>query len=130
MNNVNVLQYSAAIGQAFKNYFDSLGSPYKPFTTFASDLAIGEIEGTKGVTDTITRCWNSWKSDYKYLTELIMAINFMAWMHDAVRKKNPSKLEDSLVELYSKSYYDLTDRFYEEYDKDDAAKEYFFEQTD
>lgn len=55
---------------------------YQPFTTFYSDFTLAElVSGVSGVKDTYKRAFNSWKSDYKYLTELTMVLNHKIWEH-------------------------------------------------
>lgn len=54
---------------------------YKPITTFYTDFSIAEKFGMKAVEDTFKRAFNEWKSDYKYLTELVMVLNWKAWEH-------------------------------------------------
>ena len=57
-------------------------SAYQPFTTFYSDFTLAElVSGVRGVKDTYKRAFNSWKSDYKYLTELTMVLNHKIWEH-------------------------------------------------
>lgn len=44
---------------------------YKPITTFWQDFTIVDSYGVSGIKDTYKRAFEEWKSDYKYLTELI-----------------------------------------------------------
>lgn len=52
---------------------------YKPITTFWDDFSIAEKFGTDAIIDTYERAFNEWKSDYKYLTELVMVLNWKIW---------------------------------------------------
>lgn len=52
---------------------------YKPITTFWDDFSIAEKFGTDAIIDTYKRAFNEWKSDYKYLTELVMVLNWKIW---------------------------------------------------
>lgn len=54
---------------------------YKPITTFYEDFGIAEFYGVDAVVDTYERAMESWKDDYKYLTELVMALNWKIWEH-------------------------------------------------
>ena len=54
---------------------------YKPLTTFWDDFSIAERFGADAVKDTYKRAMDEWKSDYKYLTELIMVLNWKIWEH-------------------------------------------------
>ena len=48
---------------------------YKQITTFFEDFSIADIFGVKAIKDTYKNAFNSWKHDYKYLTELVMVLN-------------------------------------------------------
>lgn len=65
---------------------------YKPFTTFYEDFSIADMFGASAVKDTYKRAFKEWKSDYKYLTELIMVLN---WKIFEYYNKN-----DTLAQLY------------------------------
>lgn len=52
---------------------------YETFTTFWDDFSIADMFGIKAIKDTYTRAFNEWKSDYKYLTELILVLNWKCW---------------------------------------------------
>lgn len=52
---------------------------YHPITTFWDDFSIADRFGAGAVIDTYNRAMNSWKKDYKYLTELVMVLNHKIW---------------------------------------------------
>ena len=54
---------------------------YKPKTTFYTDFSIADKFGTKAVKETFTRAFKEWKSDYIYLTELVMVLNWKMFEH-------------------------------------------------
>ena len=54
---------------------------YKPFTTFYEDFSIADMFGVAAIKDTYNRAFEAWKDNYKYLTELIMALNWKIWEH-------------------------------------------------
>lgn len=54
---------------------------YKPFTTFWDDFSIADNFGVDAVCDTYNRAFQEWKTDYKYLTELVMVLNWKIWQH-------------------------------------------------
>lgn len=78
---------------------------YKQITTFFEDFSIADNFGISAIKDTYKRAFEEWKKDYKYLTELVMVLNWKCWQH---HEKN---------EAYSELYSDL---FYE-------AREYAFD---
>ena len=54
---------------------------YKPITTFWEDFSIADNFGFAAVCDTYNRAFQEWKHDYKYLTELVMVLNWKIWQH-------------------------------------------------
>lgn len=54
---------------------------YKPITTFYQDFSIADKFGLDAIQDTYNRAFKEWQSDYKYLTELVMALNWKIAEH-------------------------------------------------
>lgn len=54
---------------------------YKPITTFYMDFSIAEKFGINGIKDTFQKAFDEWKTNYKYLTELVMVLNWKIWEH-------------------------------------------------
>lgn len=54
---------------------------YKPFTTFYEDFSIADAFGVSAIKDTYKQAFKNWKSDYKYITEFIMALNWKIHEH-------------------------------------------------
>ena len=54
---------------------------YKPITTFYEDFSIADRFGANAIKDTYKRAFEEWKGDHKYLTELVMALNWKIWEH-------------------------------------------------
>lgn len=54
---------------------------YKPITTFYMDFSIADRFGIDAILDTYKRAMKDWKRDYRYLTELVMALNWKIWEH-------------------------------------------------
>ena len=94
---------------------------YKPQTTFWNDFSIAELmDGTAGVKDTYKRAFEEWKNDYKYLTELVLVLNWKAWQYN---EKRPE-----LSELYTELYFQA-----DEYALDNLTgeeKRYYLKTTD
>lgn len=76
---------------------------YKPITTFYEDFSIADKFGINAIKDTYKRAFNEWKNDYKYLTELVMVLNWKSWEHE----KNIE-----YCRLYSDLFYELQDYAY------------------
>lgn len=93
---------------------------YRPMTTFWEDFSIADRFGYKAVQDTYKRAFNNWRTDYKYLTELVLVLNHKAWQH---QDSNPV-LSDLYVTLY-----EVCDNYAIDNLKGHELK-YFFEVTD
>lgn len=52
---------------------------YKQITTFFEDFSIADNFGIEAIKDTYNRAFTQWKNDYKYLTELVMVLNWKIW---------------------------------------------------
>lgn len=93
---------------------------YKPITTFYEDFSIADNFGLSAIKDTYKRAMEAWKSDYKYLTELVMALNWKIWEH--------YEQNDAYAKLYDKLY-----READEYACNNLKGEelsYFYQTTD
>lgn len=99
---------------------------YKPKTTLWGDFGVADIYVLNGmepdaVQDTFNRCFEEFKDDREYGTELAMVLNYKAWEHD-------SKNNDKLTNLYSRLYYQLRDYIYDHWKEDDLS--YYYRITD
>ena len=65
---------------------------YKPFTTFYEDFSIADAFGVLAIKSTYRHAFQSWKSDYKYITEFIMVLNWKIHEHYG--------LNDDYAEVY------------------------------
>ena len=54
---------------------------YTTFTTFWSDFSIADAFGKNAIKDTYKTAFNAWKNNYKYLTELVIILNWKIWYH-------------------------------------------------
>lgn len=52
---------------------------YTQITTFYEDFSIADNFGESAIRDTFRRAFSAWKKDYKYLTELVMVLNWKVW---------------------------------------------------
>ena len=79
---------------------------YKPITTFYEDFSIADWFGVDAIRDTYKNAFENWKGDYKYLTELVMALNWKIWEHYETNEKY-AKVYNELwgkADLYATSH--------------------------
>lgn len=131
---MNIFEYAFAMEANFKKNIKEL-SGYEAFTTFYSDLTIGEvIEGTKGVNDTHKNVMESWLDDIKYITEYCICLNHKSWEMAARLNKGQDNINgydvQKLGQLYSNLFYQCKDKIYKHYEKNQSALDYFFRTTD
>lgn len=74
-------------------------SENRPQTTFHMDFRIAEHFGIAAVKDTFNRAFKEWRTNYLYLTELVIVLNHRCWMHY-------DKGNMELSKLYSDYYYE------------------------
>lgn len=93
---------------------------YKPITTFYMDFSIADRFGIAAVKDTFNRAFEHWKSNYKYLTELVMVLNWKQWEHYETN------------EALTEAYYNLWEQasYYASENLQGEELEYYFRCTD
>lgn len=69
---------------------------YEMKTTFWSDFNIADCFGESAVRDTFNRAFQEWKSNYVYLTELVMVLNWKLWEHHEHGDRKMAELYDEL----------------------------------
>ena len=65
-------------------------------TTFYMDFTIADKFGINAIKDTYNRAFNEWKTDYKYLTALVMVLNHKIWEHYEKNNDEYARLYDKL----------------------------------
>ena len=98
--------------------FRELG--YEEKTTFWDDFSIADKFGKDAIQETYDRAFTEWKSNYIYLTELVMVLNHKIW---AWYEKN-----DEYAELYN-DLWQKADNYACKNLKDEELK-YFYRTTD
>lgn len=99
---------------------DTYVNGYKLMTTFMQDFIIAEKFGIKAITDTYKRALAEWKNDYKYLTELVMVLNWRSFQN--------YKVNNVFSQLYAELYY-AADEYACTHLKGDEL-EYYYDTTD
>lgn len=94
-NNVNIIMVTP---NAHHEDNDTYVYGYKLMTTFWNDFIIAEQFGVNAIKETYKRAFTEWKDNYKYLTELVMVLNWRSWIC--------WKHNDEYMELYSDLYYE------------------------
>ena len=93
---------------------------YKPITTFYQDFSIADMFGSSAIKDTYNRAFKEWKNDYKYLTELVMVLNWKIYEH--------YERNDEYAKLYNELWEEL-DMYATDNLKDEELS-YFLRTTD
>ena len=65
---------------SFKSQME-MQTGYSCITTFCEDFSIADKFGIEADKDTYARALKEWKHDYKYLTELVMVLNWKIWQY-------------------------------------------------
>lgn len=94
---------------------------YKPITTFYMDFSIADVFGEKAILDTFNRAMNERKNEYKYLTELVMVLNWKSWEH---YEKGNEELTQLYIDLFHQADVYALDNLKGE------EKQYFLSTTD
>ena len=119
----NVFTYAAGIEAWCKKSY-----PFPLNYTFCNDFAIADWCGAKNVRETFNRVTKEWLDDYKAYTEVAVSINLLAWANDQLCKQGFDRSE--FVKLYSNLYYEARDKFYDRYEGNSEATQYYFDMTD
>lgn len=93
---------------------------YKPKTTYYTDFSIADQFGEKAIRDTYKRVMEYAKTDYVYLTELVMALNWKIWEH--------YETNEALAQVYNELWGKADEYAMNNLKGDELS--YFFEVTD
>ena len=69
---------------------------YKLKTTFWDDFSIADKFGINAIKDTYKRAFAEWKTNYVYLTELVLVLNHKSWQHYENGNESFAQLYDEL----------------------------------
>lgn len=67
-------------------------------TTFRMDFSIADRFGVPAVIDTFNRAFAEWKSDHRYLTDLVITLNHKIWEHYEGGNEELAKVYNGLWE--------------------------------
>lgn len=94
---------------------------YEFKTTFWNDFSIADRFGTNAIKDTYNRAFEEWKTNYIYLTELVLVLNWKLFAHYENGNIEVAKVYDEL--------WRQADEYAVENLKDDELK-YYLQETD
>lgn len=77
------------------------GTDYGEITSYASDFDNAEMFGATAIMDTYNEVFEEAKNDYRYLTELVMVLNYKSWKWFYKKDRTISKLYYDLFEEVS-----------------------------
>ena len=90
---------------------------YKPMTTFYEDFSIADRFGAAAIRDTYKRAVAGWKHNFKYMTELAMALNWKVNEHYCTGRID-------FAELYA-DLYEKADIYCQEHFTEDELRYYY-----
>lgn len=108
------------MGIKLENWNIEAVTGYKPITTFYLDFSIADKFGKSAIQDTYDRAFAAWKKNCKYITELVMVLNWKCWRWYEVN--------DEYSQLYKELYEKLNDWCFDNLEGEEL--EYFIETTD
>lgn len=103
-----------------KTFDSELAFGYKQITTFYEDFGIADHFGLSAIKDTYKRAFKEWKNDYKYLTELVLVLNWKSWEHSSDNAE--------MSQLYVDLFYKAQDYAYKHLKEDELT--YFIRTID
>ena len=68
-------------------------------TTFWNDFTIADKGGVSAIRDTFERAFSEWKGDYRYLTNLVVTLNYKSWDFN----ESDPDISNLYVELFEKA---------------------------
>ncbi len=88
------------------SFFESMcrSTGYEPKTTFWTDFAIAEEFSSPAVLETYERIMKEWSSNYIYLTELVMVLNWNIWYWCNGESCYAKDLTEAYNELWEKTH--------------------------
>lgn len=116
---IDILIYAANKESQFKQEMALL--EYECKSTFYADFSIADCYGIDEIRDTYNRCVREWLNNLEVFTELVMVLNHKIWEH---YNKN-----DEIARLYHYLWNDATNIFYDTYQGNENAIDYFYKTT-
>lgn len=68
-------------------------------TSFWNDFTIADAFGIDAIRETFERAFDSWKHDYRYLTNLVLTLNYKSWDFAETNED----IAEVYVELYERA---------------------------
>ena len=92
---------------------------YKPQTTFYTDFSIADKHGIEAIKDTYHRAFQEWNSNYIFMTELVMVLNWKSFEHQN---------NGELCHVYCDLYEELDNWCFDNFEEHEL--QYFIKTTD
>ena len=99
---------------------------YECVTTFWDDFSIAEKFGNDAIEDTYDRVFEEWKSNFIYLTELVMVLNHKLWYW--YERSDLTTARSDRAREYTQTYnvlYEETSKYAEENLKGEQLSYYY-----
>jgi len=134
----NVFQYANIAELNWKRNLADMGN-FTPKFTFYHDFSIAEfcevyMRDKDAVKKTFNRVMKSWSSDFHSLVEVILVLNHKSWSFhgkvDSSYMECGDEWKDYYINLYVELYRKADKKFWEVYEKDEAARQYYYDVLD
>lgn len=94
---------------------------YKPISTYYTDFGIAEWFGTDAIRETYDNAVANWGSDIKWMTEIVMVLNWKIWEHYHGG-------DEELARFYDELWREAGEYVFSHFDGDDIT--YYLKTTD
>ena len=130
-------EYAARNERMFEGMCEEMGKGYTRLYHAYRDLSAAELDGAEAAKTKATQLYKKHENSYKYIAELVLSLNWKRWnwyaTMETAKEKGKAELEAFSREMsktYSALYYAAMDAFYEAYEGEQEACDYFFRVTD
>lgn len=113
---MNILNEAACLNESWKDYWRVANVPYEINSTWVQDLYIASVFSWTSIKITIDDAVTNWKTDFHMFTQLIIAVNFLAW-HFCGKNRE-------YTNFFSEEYYRLIDIAEENFTADELEEFY------
>lgn len=113
---MNLLEQAAHLNEEWKAYWRQANVPYEIGSTWVQDLYIASVFSLESIKKTVNDALLAWKGDYTMITELLLAVNYMAWNFDGSNH--------AYCQYFTDEYYNILDIMEQDFDNEQLEQLY------